>query len=247
MDDDWELSAEQLDSLERDALRQIAERNSSSSSAVTSSSPSRHSSQQPPLRNAAHPVPDSTRNKTVSGGERVQDQNAKRVLISSFVVDVDIDDSSEGPKHRVKFFLHANGNIAARFPYDQVLVNAIKKIPKATWNAKERLWMFPLSSLSSAEEILRKTPGLKIEVENLDPLVRRAIDAATALADLQGESRSVMYHTDSSALQDRYDRIPNSIESRLLPFQREGVRFVLERGGRALVADEMGLGKTIQN
>jgi len=42
------------------------------------------------------------------------------VLISSFVVDVDIDDSSEGLKHRVKFFLHANGNIAARFPYDQV-------------------------------------------------------------------------------------------------------------------------------
>jgi len=55
MDDDWELSAEQLEFLERDAFRQIAQRNSSSSAAVTSSS-SGHSSQ-PPLRNAAQPVP----------------------------------------------------------------------------------------------------------------------------------------------------------------------------------------------
>lgn len=29
-------------------------------------------------------------------------------------------------------------------------------------------------------------------------------------------------------------------------FQREGVRFVVQHGGRALIADEMGLGKTVQ-
>lgn len=34
--DDWEPSAEELDSLERDAMRQIAERNSSSYAATTS-------------------------------------------------------------------------------------------------------------------------------------------------------------------------------------------------------------------
>lgn len=32
----------------------------------------------------------------------------------------------------------------------------------------------------------------------------------------------------------------------LLPFQREGVRFGLLHGGRALIADEMGVGKTVQ-
>jgi SWI/SNF-related matrix-associated actin-dependent regulator 1 of chromatin subfamily A len=36
------------------------------------------------------------------------------------------------------------------------------------------------------------------------------------------------------------------METQLLPFQRDGVRFVLEHGGRALIADEMGLGKTLQ-
>ncbi|CAL2226524.1 unnamed protein product [Prunus armeniaca] len=45
---------------------------------------------------------------------------------------------------------------------------------------------------------------------------------------------------------DQYDRIPSCIESKLLPFQREGVRFILQHGGRALLADEMGLGKTLQ-
>lgn len=39
-----------------------------------------------------------------------------------FMQDVCIEDiSKEGPKHSVKFFLHASGSIAARFPYDQVL------------------------------------------------------------------------------------------------------------------------------
>ncbi|KAJ1481987.1 P-loop containing nucleoside triphosphate hydrolase protein, partial [Baffinella frigidus] len=40
--------------------------------------------------------------------------------------------------------------------------------------------------------------------------------------------------------------IPPSLGDSLLPFQRVGVRFALERGGRALIADEMGLGKTLQ-
>ena len=45
---------------------------------------------------------------------------------------------------------------------------------------------------------------------------------------------------------DRYARIPAKLEERLMDFQREGVRFALARGGRALIADEMGLGKTVQ-
>ena len=31
-----------------------------------------------------------------------------------------------------------------------------------------------------------------------------------------------------------------------MAFQREGVRFALRHGGRALIGDEMGLGKTVQ-
>ena len=41
-------------------------------------------------------------------------------------------------------------------------------------------------------------------------------------------------------------RLPQHLRACLLPYQREGVRFVLARRGRALIADEMGLGKTLQ-
>ncbi|XP_052190187.1 uncharacterized protein LOC127799931 isoform X3 [Diospyros lotus] len=137
----------------------------------------------------------------------------------------------EHPKVSVKLFLHASGNIAAKFVYDQVLIGSFRKISKASWNAKERLWMFPISSLSSVEKSLSEIPGFSVEqVEGLDPLVRRAIVAASAVPDLR----------------DRYHRMPSNIEAKLLPFQRDGVRFILQHGGRVLLADEMGLGKTLQ-
>jgi len=41
-------------------------------------------------------------------------------------------------------------------------------------------------------------------------------------------------------------KLPKTLRDALLPFQLEGVRFGLRRGGRCLIADEMGLGKTIQ-
>ena len=47
---------------------------------------------------------------------------------------------------------------------------------------------------------------------------------------------------DDSAL----DFLPGSLRNALLPFQKEGVKYGLEKQGRLLIADEMGLGKTVQ-
>ncbi|XP_059286336.1 uncharacterized protein LOC132039827 isoform X2 [Lycium ferocissimum] len=217
--DDWELSAEELDNLERDALKQIAERNASSSSATTSNAFRVTHKREDALSAAPTMGPssgvDKVSGKNSCGNSGPHDGNHVKQLTE---------------KRYVKFFLHATGNIAAKFSYDQILVEAFRKIPRASWSAKERLWMFPLSSLSVAEKVLREISGSNLELENLDPLVQRAIAAASAMPDLR----------------DHYEYIPNSIESKLLPFQREGVRFALQHGGRVLLADEMGLGKTIQ-
>ncbi|XP_060970541.1 uncharacterized protein LOC115714473 isoform X4 [Cannabis sativa] len=64
------------------------------------------------------------------------------------------------------------------------------------------IWIFPPSSLSLAEKGLRELSGVNVELKNLDPLVHRAIAATSVVPDLR----------------DRYDKIPTSIESKLLPF-----------------------------
>ncbi|CAN6551125.1 unnamed protein product [Malus baccata var. baccata] len=239
-DDDWDLSAEEFDSLERDAFQKLTQQRVNSASTCSSSSssypsfdlfqvpqsfPNNYNSNCSFQSSPAKPISNSLPNKVapLSPGTRV--------LPPSVPCKVNLGERlKELPKITVKFFLHASGNIAAKFPYDQAVVGAVRKIPKATWYAKERLWMFPIPSLSSAEKVLHETSGVNIEVENLDPLVHRAIAAASVVPDLR----------------DQYNRIPRCIESKLLAFQREGVRFILQHGGRALLADEMGLGKTLQ-
>ncbi|KAG8375916.1 hypothetical protein BUALT_Bualt09G0008800 [Buddleja alternifolia] len=223
--DDWELSAEELDLLERDALKQLAERsNCSTSNYYYVSSSSLPSSRSPAKPTFLSPP------QEINNASLLQQAATKLPPSPNVIGENDPQKQRQHPKITVKFFLHASGNVAAKFPYDKVLLGAFHNIPRANWNAKERLWMFPLSSLSTAERVLHDVPGSNIEIENLDPLVRRAIAAFTELPDLQ----------------DRYDKIPTDIEVRLLPFQRDGVRFVLQHGGRVLLADEMGLGKTLQ-
>ncbi|KAK2412287.1 DNA helicase [Trifolium repens] len=221
--EDWDLSGEDLDSLERDAYQKIAQlRSNPSPSSSSSHSPNpfppssfSHSAKPPSLPQGARALPPSFK----SGGTNNNNTNNNND-----------DNSKELTKVSVKFFLHSSGHIAAKFQYDQVIVAAFRKIPKSSWNAKERLWMFPLSSLSEAEKVLREISGYNVQVENLDPLVQRAITASTSAPDLR----------------DRYDKIPSYVESKLLPFQRDGIRFILQHGCRAFLADEMGLGKTLQ-
>ncbi|RZS19141.1 hypothetical protein BHM03_00051521 [Ensete ventricosum] len=53
-------------------------------------------------------------------------------------------------------------------------------------------------------------------------------------------------HYTEEQVDELLGKLPKSLRNALLPFQLEGVRFALRRGGRCLIADEMGLGKTIQ-
>ncbi|CAL9198400.1 unnamed protein product [Musa hybrid cultivar] len=53
-------------------------------------------------------------------------------------------------------------------------------------------------------------------------------------------------HYTEEQVDELLGKLPRSLRNALLPFQLEGVRFALRRGGRCLIADEMGLGKTIQ-
>ncbi|KAL6841754.1 hypothetical protein ACP4OV_028266 [Aristida adscensionis] len=243
VDDDWGLTGEQLDQIERDAIRQIAERKASSAAASTAAAPFPARAPAPasplPFRPATpaavpssplggnHPAARASLEARFGQVAPVSPLRLCEPTTSSNTVN---NSQGSSPKVAIHLLLHSSGLIAAKFPYNRLLVDAFHKIPKANWNAKERVWMFPPTSLPVAEEVLHGVSGLSVEVHKLDPLVRRALLAASGVKDLQ----------------DLYDRIPIEVESKLMPFQREGVRFVLQHGGRALIADEMGLGKTLQ-
>lgn len=53
-------------------------------------------------------------------------------------------------------------------------------------------------------------------------------------------------HLAEEKVNELMQNLPKVLLDTLLPFQLEGVRFGLQRGGRCLIADEMGLGKTLQ-
>ncbi|ONK63129.1 uncharacterized protein A4U43_C07F11710 [Asparagus officinalis] len=226
--DDWGLSAEDLDFLEKDAINKLSQKKTSPAIAPCSSSPL------VPPQPAINKIPTSRNFEQFPSSTTSVDSCHARVEGSPSRLHVsgenDNNSAVDLQKVSVRLYLHASGAIAAKFPYHTLLVEAFHKIPKASWHGKERVWMFPISSLATAEEVLNQVTGVVVEVQKLDPLVYRALTAATAVPDLRA----------------LYDKMPSYIESKLLPFQREGVRFVLQHGGRVLLADEMGLGKTLQ-
>jgi SWI/SNF-related matrix-associated actin-dependent regulator 1 of chromatin subfamily A len=72
---------------------------------------------------------------------------------------------------------------------------------------------------------------------NMPPLVTNILRASRAAKN--DEER---YEVLKGVMLSREE----SLESRMMQFQREGVRFGLRHGGRVLIGDEMGLGKTVQ-
>lgn len=53
-------------------------------------------------------------------------------------------------------------------------------------------------------------------------------------------------HLPDDKVDELIAKLPKKILDALLPFQLDGIKYGLRRGGRCLIADEMGLGKTLQ-
>lgn len=62
--------------------------------------------------------------------------------------------------------------------------------------------------------------------------VSHLLTCLTALLSLQAATAC----PDDS---ERYCHIPAALEQQLMPFQREGIKFALKHGGRALIGDEV--------
>ena len=96
-----------------------------------------------------------------------------------------------------------------------------------TWDDSKNGWLVPFSNYQEA--------------------VKSASKHGVAVQPLHVVATSVIQQVRQSKDDTmRYGYISPDIEGKLMAFQRDGVRFVLRNGGRALLGDEMGLGKTVQ-
>lgn len=88
---------------------------------------------------------------------------------------------------------------------------------------------FTIDRLEGVKQVL-ESKGY--DVNNIPQAVRDAMDEAVRRA--------------TSFEEVNMELMPPQLMDALLPFQRIGVEFAIQRGGRALICDDMGLGKTIQ-
>ncbi len=109
--------------------------------------------------------------------------------------------------------------IKIEFPFDRDTIEKVKTLPDRRWMADQKYWKAGLS-LEAGKQL--KAWGFEFS-EGLDK-----------------------WFTDLTKPVDQTALDFASLDSRLRPFQREGVAFIESRKGRALIGDDMGLGKTCQ-
>jgi SWI/SNF-related matrix-associated actin-dependent regulator 1 of chromatin subfamily A len=118
------------------------------------------------------------------------------------------------------------------FPYDPVLVSAVRALPQRHWDKAAKCWTVPRSG---AEALAAMLARIKAPIE-YGPGAQETMAACICAARASREaSRRTSADIDLP--------VPDGLA--YLPYQRAGIAFALDRPG-VLIADEMGLGKTIQ-
>ena len=113
--------------------------------------------------------------------------------------------------------------------YHGQLIETLRNLPSAQYNATKKTWSFLVVDHDS---VLRKLLPLKSEVV-ISPLPNWILKTFSKPRDLTPDQ------VDIGAIEPYlYDN--------LMPFQKEGIKFGVSRQGRVLIADDMGLGKTVQ-
>ena len=133
----------------------------------------------------------------------------------------------DAPKRSARKGVYRKGDwVYIQFPYDKVVLTAIKKIPGVTWNKNEMAWRAPLTS---AKETIAWAENFDVVVDGEVHSVAGSI--TKKLEELQEASRS----TDADI------EIPG-LNGELFPYQKAGVSYA-SKAKRCFIADQMGLGK----
>ena len=174
----------------------------------------------------------------------------------------------------VELILEKHGGrvaVVCRQGYDEAVAAVCRSIPGAAYDGRThpRRWTVPESAVTDVSRALKSARDVTVEVIAPVPMVLRALavvgqlERAAAKAEElngggnkgvrgheNGEENNCEGHENMTplerAVERAYARVPESLRTRMFPFQVEGVKYGLSRGGRVLIGDQMGLGKTVQ-
>lgn len=107
------------------------------------------------------------------------------------------------------------------------------------FDKESKCWTLPLSALSKTMNDIRSL-NLRTSIRPLPTFITRVIQEGRFKYQSGGKAALTL----EAAREAIAKKLPQSLHDSLLPFQREGVATIINRGGRVLLGDEMGLGKT---
>ncbi|MFW5962037.1 MAG: SNF2-related protein [bacterium] len=118
--------------------------------------------------------------------------------------------------------------IVIKFPYDEELIKKAKGLSNRIFDGETKNWNVPLLPILY-EEVIKVFPNFII---------------TDILKEKIKEKKGQLLKSTKQEGTIKIPGLPEGMD--LYPYQKAGVEFIEEKGGRALLADEMGLGKTIQ-
>jgi len=145
-----------------------------------------------------------------------------------------------GPAFAISFNVTDRGMIKAMCGYNAAVIDVFKTMKTRSYDKDTRTWSF---QLQEHDELVKKLRGLgNVTVTALPPSVLKSLSASGCSPMGKGAAPVI----SDAEVESKLSTLPPDLWAQLMPFQRDGVKFAVKHGGRALIGDEMGLGKTLQ-
>jgi len=119
--------------------------------------------------------------------------------------------------------------------YNGDMVDELRRMRNRRWNSSLKVNILTINNSDEFDDAMHLINKYNIEYdkETFDEFHKKLIETE--------RQKEYMIKLSKATDYDNYHDYP------LYPFQRAGVRYIEETGGRCLIADDMGLGKTIQS
>ncbi|XP_071966127.1 SWI/SNF-related matrix-associated actin-dependent regulator of chromatin subfamily A-like protein 1 isoform X2 [Antedon mediterranea] len=134
----------------------------------------------------------------------------------------------------VQCVLFSRTSFSVDVSFNQKLIDIFKQMPTKNYNAVTKVWTFHLSDYGQFCKAVNSA-GMQNDIEPLPKAV---------LSTFRQQRHGI--NKPKTVPEVNLNSVDSELVEALIPFQRDGVGYAIERQGRILIADDMGLGKTFQ-